>query len=158
MGLQLKCPSPQSVSPHGQSYRPTHCIHLRKMKVSTKHPIPEEQNPPWNNTASTSRLAGYLLIEFSSISKICAICSLSALSSVRVSTSFRMSGTFMICCTGATNKSVSCSFLQRRSLLHHFRTHHKMRRKHNSITCIYFWTLVIADKTVFGWELRQMFS
>jgi hypothetical protein len=33
-----------------------------------------------------------------------------------------MSGTFMICCTGATNKSVSCSFLQRGSLLHHFNT------------------------------------
>ncbi|PSN56328.1 hypothetical protein C0J52_07504 [Blattella germanica] len=51
--------------------------------------------------------------------RICCICSLSAVSSVRVSTSLRMSGTFIICWTGATRRSVSWSFLQRGSRPHH---------------------------------------
>jgi len=43
-GTQTQLPPPW-VGPHGQPYRPTHCRHLRKTKVSTKHHILEEQNP-----------------------------------------------------------------------------------------------------------------
>jgi hypothetical protein len=48
-----------------------------------------------------------------------------------------MSGTFIMCCTGATSRSVSCSFLHRGSLLHHCKPRHRLRRQHYEITGIY---------------------
>lgn len=61
------------------------------------------------------------LRELSSVSIISLTTALSCGSSVLASMSRKMRGTFIMCCTGATKRSVSCSFLQRGSRLHHCR-------------------------------------
>ena len=72
----------------------------------------------WNSFLLTCSIKDLLKL-VSSLSRILRTISFSWESSVRDSISRSRSGTFMMCWTGATSKSVSCSFLHLGSLLHH---------------------------------------
>lgn len=79
----------------------------------------------------------------SSLSRIFNMASFSSTSSVRDSISRSSSGTFMMCWTGATNRSVSCSFLHLGSLLHHWNEYATTVTLSDSIWCFFCFSLFL---------------